>query len=326
MRYFVGIDSGQTCTTAVIADDTGSLLGMGHTASIGAIREPADAERGRRLVSEALITATKMANLANAQFSVACLGIQGNQEVLESFLEPFIPVQHLIFSVGRRLSLYSVTMGKPGIVVSAGSESYAFGRNEAGLEASTGGWGLPAGDEGSSTWIGQHALGVICHAADKREDAGRLLPALLTHFEATDLPHLLRLTLESGRVRADMMAIAEVVSKEAAAGDAAAARLLRGAGTELAVMAIALINRLEISGSGVVVGTTGDVFRAGRTVLHAFRARLKKAVPGAIIVAPRLPASVSAALIAMEFLNITPDEALTERLQSSMLKLGTVKY
>ncbi len=326
MRYFVGIDSGQTCTTAVIADDTGSLLGMGHTASIGAIREPADAERGRRLVAEALVTATKMANLENAHFSVACLGLQGNQNVMESFLEPFIPVEHVIFSVGRRLALYSVTMGRHGVVVAAGTESYAFGRNELGEEASTGGWGLPGGDEGSSTWIGQRALSTICHAVDKREDSGRLLPALLTHFEATDLNHLLHLTLESGRMRADMAAIAEVVSKEAATGDAAAARLLRCAGTELAVLAVTAINRLEIADAGVIVGTTGDVFRAGRTVLHAFRARLKKAVPGAIIVAPRLPASVSAALIAMEYLNITPDEALTQRLQSSMIRLGTSKY
>src|SRR5579862_5542857 len=119
MRYVIGVDGGQTSTTAVIADETGCLLGIGHGGPANHIHESGGVERVRRSLSDALREAIVMADLQNARISAACLGMTGSSDEMEGICAPVVPTDHLIFGHDTLIALYSVTFGRPGVVIIA---------------------------------------------------------------------------------------------------------------------------------------------------------------------------------------------------------------
>ena len=80
MRYVIGVDGGQTSTTAVIADECGNLLGSGNGGPASALHETGGVERLRHSVSEAIRAAISSADLQNARIAAACFGMSGDAE------------------------------------------------------------------------------------------------------------------------------------------------------------------------------------------------------------------------------------------------------
>src|SRR5579859_4095928 len=166
MRYVIGVDGGQTSTTAVIADETGCLLGIGRGGPANHIHESGGVERVRRSLSDALREAIVMADLQNARIAAACLGMTGSSDEMEGICAPVVPSDHLIFGHDTRIALYSVTFGRPGVVIIAGTGAAAYGVNARGEQVLAGGWGHVMGDEGSGYWIAVCALNACCRAGD----------------------------------------------------------------------------------------------------------------------------------------------------------------
>jgi N-acetylglucosamine kinase-like BadF-type ATPase len=325
MRYVIGVDGGQTSTTAVIADETGCLLGIGHGGPANHIHEPGGVERVQRSLADAIRGAISMADLQNARIAAACLGMTGGSEQMEAICVPVVPADRVIFGHDTRIALYSVTFGRPGVVIIAGTGAAAYGVNRSRQETWAGGWGYVLGDEGSAYWIAVRALNACCRASDGLEPPTQLLPLLLRHIEAEDLQHI-HARIYSGRmVRPDIAALAEVVSLAAAQGDATARRILREAGKELALAVNAVIRGLHLEDEAVTVGTVGGVFRAGRAVLRPFREQVKQVAPHALIMAARVPAAVGAALMGLEAIDVPVHDALLANVESALPRLGAVK-
>ena len=79
MKYFLGVDGGQSGTTAVIGDETGRVLGTGEA---GPCNHAAAAE-GRAKLERAIQGSVSAAcsqaglDLANITFEAACFGLSG---------------------------------------------------------------------------------------------------------------------------------------------------------------------------------------------------------------------------------------------------------
>ncbi len=325
MRYVLGVDGGQTSTTAVIADETGCLLGIGHGGPANHIHEPGGVERVQRSVTESIRGAVAMADLDNARIAAACLGMTGGSKAMEEICAPVVPAETLIFGMDTQIALYSVTFGRSGAVVIAGTGAAAFGRNASGAEAAAGGWGYLLGDEGSGYWIAMRALNACCRAQDGIAPPTQLLPLFLQHLETPDLKHIHKRIYSGKMARPDIAALSEVVGRAAAQGDAPARRILREAGKELALTVNSVLLKLQMEREPVVVGTVGGVFRAGRLVLRTFREVVKRVAPEATILPSRVPASVGAVLMALEELNVCVDDRLLRKVEMSLPRLGTVK-
>lgn len=325
MRYVLGVDGGQTSTTAVLADETGCLLGIGHGGPANHIHESGGVERVRHSLREAIRGAVSMADLENARIAAACLGMSGGTEVMEGVCVPVVPADQLIFGADTRIALYSVTLGQPGVVVIAGTGAAAYGVNADGKQAWAGGWGYLLGDEGSGYWIAVRALNACCRANDGIGPQTQLLPAMLQHFEAPDLKPIHRRIYSGEMARPDLAALAEVVSRTAAEGDAIARRILRDAGKELALIVNAVLIPLSLAQEPVTVGTVGGVFRAGRLVLRTFREVVQRTAPQAAIVPARVPAAVGAALMALETIGAPVRNGLLDNVQATLVRLGPVK-
>ncbi len=324
MRYVIGIDGGQTTTTAVLLDETGCLLGIGIGGPANHIHEPGGTARIQHSVRSALQESITMAELQHQPIAAACLGMTGASAHMEQLCRPLVPAERVLFGHDTRIALYASTFGRPGAVVIAGTGSAAFGRTAKGEEAVTGGWGYLMGDEGSAYWIAVQALNACCRYKDGRAEETQILAMLLEHLEMNDFQQVHTLVYSS-MSRADIAALAELVSKAASQGDRTAMRILDSAGKELALLALKTLEKLNLQHSDVPLGTAGGVFRAGRNVLRPFRERLHKYAPEVRIVPPAVPAAAAAALMALEAIGIRLDESLLETLQTSLKQSGRVK-
>src|SRR5690242_11528290 len=94
---FLGIDGGQTSTTALIGDGHGNVLAKG----LGGPSNHVKAELGRERLSQAVIAAIASAcdqlgaSAAKTEFAAACMGFTGGIQDKEGVLRPLINCQRL---------------------------------------------------------------------------------------------------------------------------------------------------------------------------------------------------------------------------------------
>src|SRR5262249_31362336 len=160
-----------------------------------------------------------------------------------------------------RVALYSVTFGRPGVVVIGGTGAAAYGTTLEGQEAKAGGWGYLLGDEGSGYWIALRALNACCRASDGLMAPTQMASLILQHLDVPDLHHVHKKVYSGALSRPDIAALSALVGRAAVQGDATARAILRDAGRELAQIVNAVIRQLCLEGRPVTVGTVGGVFR-----------------------------------------------------------------
>ena len=325
MRYVIGVDAGPAGTTAVLVDASGHLLGAGQGGSAVLERDEAGAQRVRRALGDAIVGAISMADLENARISAACIRMVGDPEELECMCAPVVPADHFTVGSLSRIALKTVSLGAPGVVVVSDIDAEAYGVNRDNESAAAGGWGQAQGDEGSAYWIALRALNACCRDRDNTGPPTQILPLLLQHLEADSLQHIHRRINSGTMVRTDIAALIEVVSHAAAQGDATAKRLLREAGKELGLMAVALMSRLKMADDAVTVGTVGGVFRAGRLVLRTFREVVQTRAPRCKIIGPQAPNCVGAAIAAMEDIGIEIHAEMVSSLLDTLPRIHSSK-
>lgn len=171
------------------------------------------------------------------------------------------------------LSAYYAALGVPGgIVVLAGTGSFAYGLLEDGTAITRGGWGHLLGDEGSGYDIGRLAL----RAVMRHDDLGLPMSVLDAHVcEALHVQSrraLLKCVHSEDFDRTQMAALCPVVGKAAALEDTDALTILRSAGENLASLA-AEVGRLMGDVSRPVT-LCGGVAKLGSLILEPFVAAL----------------------------------------------------
>ncbi len=303
----LGLDGGQTSTTAAICDLGGELLGLGRAGPADHVWEPGGAARARRAVAHSVARALRAARLPrNLTFDAAFLGMTGAKadRRTERAVEGCISAKRLRVENDMVSALASVTGGKPGVVVIAGTGTIAYGENARGRRASASGWGFLLGDEGAGFWIARRAIASACRAEDGRGEPTALTGALLRAARVTDLWGLHFLIYSGKLSRADIAALTSVVPEAAAAGDRAARRILRQAGRELGLAGGTVARRLGMQRGRVTVGLVGGVFRGSEEVRRSCRREMRKHAPKAVFAEARFTPAVGSVLLALKMANV----------------------
>src|SRR5947208_4555167 len=138
MKDFLGVDAGQSGTTAVVGDETGRILGTGEA---GPCNHAAAAE-GRAKLDAAIRGSVGQAcaeaglDLAKVTFEAACFGLSGGPEDRLEILGSIIKCRRpLIVTTDAVIALAGATPEGQGIIVIAGTGSISFGRNAEGRSA-----------------------------------------------------------------------------------------------------------------------------------------------------------------------------------------------
>src|SRR3984957_20619243 len=97
-KLFLGVDGGQSSTTALIGDETGRVLGAGRGGPCNHIGAAEGRAKLTRAVEECVANACEQAHLDPAQihYEAACFGMSGGPDDKESLLAQILPTGKLI--------------------------------------------------------------------------------------------------------------------------------------------------------------------------------------------------------------------------------------
>src|SRR5258705_12649727 len=143
MRLFLGVDGGQSGTTAVIGDETGRVLGTGEAGPCNHAAAGEGRAKLERAVLGSVAAACAQAGLdaATVEFEAACFGMSGGPDDKGEILGGILRTGRLIVTNDAVIPRAGAPTGGVGIITSAGTGAVGFGRNRAGPSARGGGWG-----------------------------------------------------------------------------------------------------------------------------------------------------------------------------------------
>ena len=277
MPYYLGIDGGGTKTTFAVGDES-SLLAMATTGPSNIVR--VGEAKTRESLLQGVRQACAAAGIAPGNISRTSVGGSGAghpelAERVRRFLAEIISSP--IDVVGDMQTALEAAFGdQPGVVVNAGTGSFAYGRDRNGKTVRAGGWGFAIGDEGSAHWIGRAAVNAILRASDEHDRSDPPSAFASAIFKAWGVQSLADLARAANSVPPpDFSALSPAVF---ASSDPLASNVLTAAGSELARTGNVVIRRLfrEHEPGPVPVAMTGGVFRHASTVREIFYNELRQ--------------------------------------------------
>jgi len=260
MPLFLGVDGGQSGTVAMIGDETGRVVGVGH----------GPACRYEGAIEEAVNAAGAFVGRARDPFEAACFGLSGGAAGKEAAVRELVKARHYVITHDAAIALTGALGGEPGVIVIAGTGSMAFGRDGAGRSARAGGWGYAFGDEGGAFDLVRQALRAALRQEEGWGPATVLRELLLGASEARDANDLMHRFYTDEWPRERIASLAPVVDQAAGGGDVVAQEILRAAGQSLAALAGIVRGQLFGRQDAMTVSYSGGVF-SSPLVLERFR-------------------------------------------------------
>jgi N-acetylglucosamine kinase-like BadF-type ATPase len=269
-RLFLGVDGGQSSTTALIGDETGRVLGAGAGGPCNHVGAAEGRQKLIRAVGDCVARACEGAGLdpATVAFEAACFGMSGGPEDKQAILAEILKAGKLVATTDAVIALAGATAGRPGIITIAGTGSIAFGRNAQGRTARAGGWGFVFGDEGGGFDITRQALRAALRMEEGWGPPTVLREALLNATGARDANDLLHRFYTQEYPRPKIASYSRLVDTQAQSGDLVATDILRQAGAQLGALARSVRKRLFAPGETPALAYIGGVFRSAVLLEH----------------------------------------------------------
>lgn len=294
-----GIDGGQSSTVALIADETGRIVGRGAAGPSDEIGAGPESTRLRDALHGALDDAIARAGIAAAtSFAAIVAGISGYNGTQRG-LSPQLPSERVKLMHDAPIAHAGALAGRPGIVIIAGTGSVIYARDAAGRECTLGGWGFLFGDEGSAFRIAADGLAALMRAQDEGDASlAEETAAALAFFDKESLRAIGRGFYAGDPTRDRVAAYAPTVMRSSLLRERAYAGADR-----LAALAFAAAKR----GFAPEVALAGGVFDDS-----GFRERVRDAVleriPNARVAAARYSPAAGALLLAYRELGLDVTE------------------
>jgi N-acetylglucosamine kinase-like BadF-type ATPase len=260
---FLGVDGGQSSTTALLGDQTGRVVGYGRGGPCNHVGATSGREKFVRAIQDCISAAAQQAGVEfdRLPLDAACLGFSGGPADKETILKELLPTGKLIVTTDALIALAGATAGAPGIIAIAGTGSIAFGRNAAARTARAGGWGYVFGDEGGGFDLTRQALRAALRLEEGWGPSTALRGALLDATGATSANDLLHRFYTTRFSRPRIAALSRLVDQAASSGDQVARGIIEKAAAELAHLAAAVRRQIFDPGEPARVAFIGGVFQ-----------------------------------------------------------------
>jgi N-acetylglucosamine kinase-like BadF-type ATPase len=302
-HLYLGVDGGGTKTHIALMNSAQKVTCEGFSGPSNPLR--VGVETAVTNIVTAINDACDQGGFSRGDISAATLGLAGvrradlKQRVRESFISR-LGVRRTEVVTDAEIALFATTLGKPGLVVIAGTGSVCLGKNEKGQIAISGGWGPLAGDEGGGVGIAQQALHSVAKASDGRGIPTTLSERASEYFRASG-PENLIVAIYSPQVDNTRIAgFARLVVETALEGDQIAVQILKDAGRELGTAACAVIGKLGLRRRKIPIGCVGSVFNAGALLTGPMLETVRECATSAYLTEPILVPAHAAALMAYQ--------------------------
>jgi N-acetylglucosamine kinase-like BadF-type ATPase len=272
LKLFLGVDGGQSSTTALIGDETGRVIGSGRGGPCNHVKGPGGRSKFINAIGGCISMACKEAGLDSEtiEFESACLGFSGGPADKEEILDEILRAQRRIVTTDALIALSGAMAGGPGIITIAGTGSIAYGRNADKRIARVGGWGYIFGDEGGGFDLTRQAVRAALRHEEGWGPATSLRDLLLNETGAADVNDLLHRFYTTDYPRPQIASYSKLVDRAAMDGDAVAISIITNASQQLATIASSVRSQLFEHGEHVHVACIGGVYRS-EMLLERFR-------------------------------------------------------
>jgi N-acetylglucosamine kinase-like BadF-type ATPase len=264
-KYFLGVDGGQSSTTAVIGDETGRVISHSRGGPCNHVTAAEAREKFLRVMGEVVHLALGGAGLPpDLTFEAGCFGFSGGPADKEALIEELFVIKRKLVTNDALIALTGAHAGRPGVITIAGTGSICFGRNAAGKLGRVGGWGFVYGDEGGGFDLTRQALRAALRWEEGWGPETSLHRLLLEATGAKNANDLLHKFYTPDFPRPKIAALSKLVEQAAQDGDVVAGALLDTAAQQLSGITSAAVRMLFTAKDDVPVSPIGGVFRAER--------------------------------------------------------------
>lgn len=301
MRYFLGVDVGNTKTHALVIDEDGQAVGFARGRP--ANHEAAGEDVFRETMREVTVEACQQAGIALAQIAGMGFGIAGYD------WDSDLPMmQRAIEGMGIAAPYAAVNDAVPGLIagakqgwgvcIASGTSCNCRGRDQHGREGRITGEGMIFAEAGGGSELVYKAIGAISKAWSRRGPETMLTQLFMEHFGANSVIGLLE-GLARGKYRT-RATDAPIVFKAIDAGDAAAIEAMVWVSRELGDLACGVIRQLEIEALSFEVVLAGSFYKGSPLITQTIAEVIKPVAPRAELVRLNAPPTVGAAMLGME--------------------------
>lgn len=298
-KLYLGIDGGQSSTAALIADESGHVLGSGSGGPCNHVTAAEGRAKFHSAVGDCIGQACRQAGLDSqtVRFASVCLGLSGGAEDKEVYARELIRSDRYRITHDAEIALSGATAGEPGIIVIAGTGSMAFGRNAQGKTSRAGGWGYIFGDEGGAFDLVRRALRAALAFEEGWGKRTSLKDLLAEKTGISNMNTLLHAFYGGRYSRGGFASFAPLVTTAAETGDTVARQLIETAAAELVRYTEGVYRTLFREKERTPVACIGGVFES--IPLRNEYERLLQQCTSCVITAPKYDPVAGALLDAL---------------------------
>jgi N-acetylglucosamine kinase-like BadF-type ATPase len=250
---YLCVDGGQTKTAVSLLDEEGKTIESWREGPLTTPSKPGAADNLRAVVRSACEElGRRLQRSGGAPPKAACLSLTGYHEG-DEFVPPLVkeearrvvPDLETIHVIPDYVGNWAAaTAGEPAIMVLSGGGAVAYGRDDSGHSARSGGWGHLLGDEGSGYWIGLEAIKAIFRAHDGMMPKTSLEAELMRHFEVTHVRDLMNKAYSGGISEPEIAGLVPLVDALARRGDETSMRIIERGAVHLVELAVVILEQL----------------------------------------------------------------------------------
>ena len=318
-RIVLGMDIGGTKSHAVLADETGRILGegVGGAGNINFI--PLDMAEAS--FTEAITTARKQAGIEKLETDLAIIGIEPQPDPLVPCITRLANPKKILRKEEGECSLVGGLVEKVGLALIVGTGSVAWGRNAAGQTHVTSCWG-PIGDEGSAYWLAEQGLNAAFYAEDRRGPRTRMHQKVLEKLGGDrEIRKVITLVYTTKDFRKEVADYAKIVTELATADppDQVMKDIVDEGAEHIAHMAATCAEVLGLDEAPYKV-VAGTLMLRVPYYYGQVDERLKKRHPDTTIVDPRFSPGIGAVLIALDMIGVEWTDELIANVEATAAK------
>lgn len=322
--HIIGIDGGGTSTTALIADETGRMIGRGiggpgNYATNGisnVITSCIEAIQG--CLPEGITLDELLRERTILVAGISGVNLLSEAEQLAKAFQQKGFTESLISHDGT-IALSGALSGKDGVIVISGTGSIAYGLRE-NRTIQVGGWGYLIDDEGSAFKIALRMIQAVFLGCDGRGLRSKALEeAVLAYFSATTIREILPMIYRNPLERDFIGRLTPLGADLARTGDPICEKIFADAGRSLGSLAVAAIEALGLSSMEGRIGLCGGVFSAGDIITLPMQAEIDKVAPLQTIALPDFEPVMGALLRGYAHIGI-PFESVRDMLTKTEVK------